>query len=178
MGAAQQAPLLAGEGQKDDGSRQLLAAGRQPAGDFDQRGHARGVVVGPVVDVLRAGGGGSLFAVAQVVVMGTDDDHLVAVRAGAFQNGGHVFDLGLLPVDFHFAPRAPILQGLAAGLEVFIDAQLQSFQRRARGRLDDAFHDSPADPQHRNVAAFAAETDFVEGDQADRRRCAARWRAI
>ena len=52
---AQQSAFFAGECQEDDSPRQLFGSLRQLAGDLDQHGHARGIVVGPVVDLCEPG---------------------------------------------------------------------------------------------------------------------------
>ena len=51
VAAAEEAPLLAGEGDEDHAAVRLRRALGQGAGDLQHRGHARGVVVGPVIDL-------------------------------------------------------------------------------------------------------------------------------
>ena len=114
---------------------------------------------------MRAGIDRAGFAVAQVIVMGADDDRLVAVRAGAFEDGGHVFDLGFLPVDVDFAARAPAGQHAAVRRRAFVDFDLELFQRGAERLLDHAVDRPAADPKDRKVAGFAGQTGPVERQQ-------------
>ena len=78
---AEFAHLFAGEGDEEDGAFGARAGG-EDFGGFDDRGDARGVVHGAVVDVVAVDGP----ADAEVIEMGADDDVFVLELAvGAFE---------------------------------------------------------------------------------------------
>src|SRR5688572_14884051 len=64
------APSSSAEGDQDDVAAQLGLPGLEDARDLEQRGGPRGVVVGAVVDLARAGRHRRASAVAEVIVVG------------------------------------------------------------------------------------------------------------
>ena len=116
--------------------RGFVAAGRQAAGDFQQRGRAGGVVVGAVVNVGRPGSQRARAAAAQMVVVSADDDRLVGQRTFAFQHGDDVLHLGLLLDDVRLAGSPPAGQLGAARHQVAVDLAFQRRQVLAEGSLE------------------------------------------
>ena len=86
---AQQAVLLAvPEGEQNRSPRRASAAAHMASTISNKPGHAAGVVVGAVVDVADGAVAVAPRAVADVVVVGADDDHLAAKFRVAAGNEG------------------------------------------------------------------------------------------
>ena len=151
---------------KHDPPRQLLAAGGQLAGDFEQRGRARGVVVGAVVNFVRAGSGRAVAAEAQMVVMGADDDRFVGVRAVAFEHGDHVFDFGLASARRVVWPtsRQPASSRLCGVGPLSISRSRRAQVRAERG-LNNRLDRAAAAKQHAEIARFAFEPAPSKAEQ-------------
>ena len=107
----------------------------EAASQLEHADGAGGVVVGSVMDFVRAGHERAQSAAAQVIVVGADDDDFVLLRAFAFEHADDVFHLRGRAVDGGDAFGLPADERGAVRLHVLVDGRFELGDRFAEGRL-------------------------------------------
>ena len=126
VATAQQPPLFTGKGHEQHCPRKR-PHGLELPGNLQQHRRATGVVVGAVVDGLLARRQGVAVAVAEVVVVGPEDDNVtvkgraVGRLSSSGQNAHDVVGVGLLPLDRHLAPNSPAIKRPALRLKGLVN---------------------------------------------------------
>ena len=78
----------------------------------------------------------TLAAATQVIVVGSDDDRFVGVRAFAFEHADDVLDLGRRAVDGGETVDLPTFDRRTLRLHVLIDGRFEFGERFAERRLE------------------------------------------
>ena len=92
---------------------------------LDHRGRAGGVVIGAGVDLVRIGRAAAEAAVAEMVVVGADDDVLVGVPAVAGKAGDDVLEVIGDAIEGDIAFDADFAEGEGARGELLVDLGLE-----------------------------------------------------
>ena len=143
---------------------QLLRPLRQHPGNLQYDGHARGVVVGAVVDGAAFGRQCALRAIAQVIVMGADHDDLVRQRPGAGQNGRDVLHFAMHVPNFRLALDSPAGQIAAGRLERAVDFIFDLAQFLLIEIMENAVDGRPAERDDRQIRMGKRSARDMEGE--------------
>ena len=141
---------------------ELLRPLGQGPGDLQHDGHARGVVVGPVIDRPALGRQRAMGTVAQVIVMGAQHDRLVGQRPFAGQDGGDILHFAVDVPHVGLALNPPALEFAAGRLERAVDLVFDLAQLRFVQIAENAVDHRPATIDHRQVGVGERGAGDVE----------------